>query len=99
MGSGSPNSIRTRTPQSCISDSKGVARKTLSAKLVHSWVAKAMKHTHYCEYSSYCDKKIDCTHDEYCPVFQLAAGLTVMKFEPYEDRGEFSMDQFWEEGN
>jgi len=30
-------------------------------------------------------------------VFQLAAGLTVMKFEPYEDRGEFSMDQFWEE--
>ena len=58
---------------------------------------KAMRHTHYCEYADYCDKKIDCKHDEYCPVFTIANGLTVTKPEPCEDRGEFSMAQFWEE--
>ena len=54
-------------------------------------------HTAYCERYRDCDKDTDCYSGEYCPWFIHSEDFSSLYNEPYDDRGEFSMEQFWKD--
>lgn len=59
-----------------------------------------IRHTRYCKFCKFyniCDKEVDCFDGEYCVWFTHNDNLVSIPEKIEEERGEWNMDQFWED--